>query len=437
MSELLIYFPAIYFFILLIYIIQRNGFDISACIVGVYLFTGICSVLLYYSDNRAARAYGLFDIESVTIVPTLIYCSMITLVVWPFIKFNSNKRRDIRPINVNIFNILSWCFICSFFFCLILFKDDIMFRLQMGDSIGKLRGDEIETAQSRLGGPLHLLSTIAVSICSVSSICFILFYYSTTYLKKSFLFNALLIISSLGCIIQGIMGIDRSISFYWILNALFIFVLFKPYIRRKTKRIIFLFGCGAAFGVGAYLVMLSKSRFGESAFDSLINYMGQNFINFCWFWNNYDAPAMNFGIFFPISSHFFIDWGMPVSAVSYGLWVRSKVGYFVNVFYTFMGTIMLYLGQWAVIPFCIIYNIIASKVLKPRKDLKFTTIVLIFIIAIVPYNGVILYLLVDYIKAFGFLFVILVCAYINRKKIINRYYKHSINAHSENANPIR
>lgn len=433
MSDLLIYIPAIYFFCLLIYIIKRNGFDISACIVGVYLFTGVCSIFLYNSD---AASHSIYDKHSITIIPTLIYCGMVSLVVWPFIRFNSNKLRIIRPINTKIFNILSWSFIFSFFFTLILFKDDILFRLLLGDAIGSLRGVEIETAQARLSGPLRFISTVAVSICSVSAICFILFYYSVTYLKKSLVFKILLLISSMGCILQGIIGIDRSISFYWILNAFFIFVLFKPYISRKTKKVILLFGCIAAFGVGAYLVILSKSRFGDSAFDSLVSYMGQNFINFCWFWNNYDVPALNFGIFFPIMSHFFIDWGMPVSAVSYGLWVENRVGYFVNVFYTFMGSIMLYLGQWAVIPFCIIYYIIASKILKQRNYLNFSTIVVIFIVAIIPYNGVILYLLVDYIKAFGFLFVIIICAYINRKRI-PKFYKPSIRNQNYNENSFR
>lgn len=421
----MIYIPAIYFLLLFIYILKKNGFDISACIISVYLLTSLCSIIIYNDFDTYKYGLGIKAMD-LDIIPTIIYCGMVTLVTIPFIRFNSNKKRMLKSINPSIFNFLSLCFICSFFFCLFLFKDDLIYRITMGNNIGDMRGAEVVTAQNKLNGIIKVISTIAVSICSVSVVCLILFFYSVTFLKKPWWFNGLILLSSVGCIIQGIMGIDRSIAFYWILNSFFIFIFFRPYLSRKTKRIIIIFALIALVGLASYLAMLSFSRFGDRAFNALIGYMGQNYTNFCWFWNRYEAPEMNWGIFCPITSRFFIDWGYPVSAYSYGFYVQSKVGYFVNVFYTFMGTIMLYLGQWAVIPFCIIYNIIASFILRHKKVLSISTILLIFIIAIIPYDGVILYLLVDYIKAFGFWFIIAVCLFINSNKIIKLARKSKV-----------
>lgn len=410
----MVFVPAIYFLSLFLYIYRKRGFDISACIISVYLFTAICSIFLYY-DHPLFHRFGVY-VDELSLVPTVVYCAMITLVTLPFYLFNSNKKRELLPIDNRLFNIMSWMFIICFLFNLILFKDDLIFRLSAGDDLQYMRGAEMETAQDSLTGPLKVISTITVAICSMSSVCFILFFYSITHLHKSKWFNALLLISSLGCIIQGIMGIDRSIAFYWTINFIFNFFLFKTYFNRKTKRAVTLLGAILLTGIFVYIIILSSARFGNKVGESFIVYMGQNYLNFCWFWDNYNAPEFNIGIFLPILSHFFIDWGYPVSAVPYGLYVQSRVGFFVNVFYTFMGSIMLYLGQWAVIPFCIIYTLIAFRVLLHKKVFNVTSFIFLFILAIIPYDGVILYILMDYIKAFGILVILTFCYIINRKQ---------------------
>lgn len=408
---MLTYFTATYFFLLLIYYYKKNGFDIACCIVGVYLFTSICSIFLLQTAPN-------FSDKEPTIIPTIVYCSMITLVSLPFYKFNSNRTRELKRINIKAFDSLSWIFISSFIFCVVLFKDDIMFRLMLGEQIGTLRGDNIATAQAKLFGPLRLISTFAVSICTMSSVCIILFFYSVSFLKKSKYFNILLLISSTGCMVSGIIGIDRSIMFYWTINFFFIYILFKQYLSKTVKKFITLFGALVLYGVGVYMVTMTMSRFGDRSVESLIEYMGQNYLYFCWFWDNYEAPVMNFGIFIPLLSHFFIDWGYPVSAVPFGWFVESKVGYFVNYFYTFMGTIMLYLGQWAVIPFCIIYSLIAKSAMVRKKYVGVQNLIIIFILALVPYDGVILYTLVDYAKSFGIIILLTYCIMLRRKGIV-------------------
>lgn len=409
---MLVYVTFAYFLLAFIYIVKRRGVDVSTCIMGIYMVTSFFNILAFKTDVE-------YMSKVPTLIPTIVYCSMITLVTYPFYKFNSNKVRDIGQVNIRAFNILSWTFIIAFLFAIILFKDDIIVRLAMGDEIGSLRGEangDLGTAQANLTGPARALSSLFMTILSMSSVSFILFFYSIIFLNKKWYFNLLLFLSSLGCVVTSIIGIDRSVTFYWIIDFIFIYVLMRPYMTAKIRRLSTIMSSVVISLGAAYLIMVTMSRFGDDSSSSLINYLGQNYLNFCWFWDNYDAPIMNFGMFFPITSHFFnINWGAPVGAVNFGWFVESKVGYFVNLFYTFMGTVMLYLGQWAVIPFCLIYFKIADTLINNEKG-GVQSLIRLFIFAIVPYCGVILYLYVDYIRYMAFFILLLFCHYMDKHK---------------------
>lgn len=409
---MLVYITFAYFLFAFIYIVKRRGIDVSACIMGIYMVTSFFNIIAYKTDIE-------YMSKTPTLIPTIVYCSMITLVTYPFYKFNSNKIRDIGNVNMKVFNVLSWTLIIAFVFAIILFREDIMIRLAMGDEIGYLRGQanrDLGTAQANLSSPLRALSSVFMTVLSMSAVSFILFFYSITFLNKKWYFNLLLFVSSLGCVVTSIIGIDRSVTFYWIIDFIFIYILMRPYMSTKIKRISTIMSSVVISAGAAYLIMMTTSRFGDDSTYSLINYMGQNYLNFCWFWDNYDAPILNFGMFFPITSHFLnIDWGAPVGAVNFGWFVESKVGYFVNLFYTFMGTVMLYLGQWAVIPFCLLYYRITDSFVNNTNKDGVQSFIRLFIFAIVPYCGVILYLYVDYIRYMAFFIMLIFCHYMDKQ----------------------
>ena len=418
---MMVYLTFAYFLLVFLFILYKRGLDVSACIIGIYMLTSLCSIyLLNNSPEYINKTPGG--------IPSLIYCTMITLVAYPFYKFNSTQKRSLPKVNPRLFNILSWLLICGFIFSAILFKDDIIMRLVLGDEMGDLRGKATEvlgvTAQARLSGPMRLLSSFFMVILSMSPISFLLFFYSVVYLKKKWYFNVLLFISSFGCLIASVIGIDRSVFFYWIIDFVFIYVMFRPYLTKKWRRIISVLSVGLLGVAGIYLYMITIARFEGNEMDSILDYMGQNYLNFCWFWDNYDAPIVNWGFFFPISSHFLnIDWGAPVEAVSFGHFVELRVGYFVNLFYTFMGSVMLYLGQWAVVPFCVLYYFIANRMLNKNKIFGMQSLMRLFILAVVPYCGVILYQYVDYIKFLSAIIMLILCARMDKKAKRLLYFK--------------
>ena len=166
----------------------------------------------------------------------------------------------------------------------------MMIRLAMGDAIGELRGADdayLDTAQSRLVGPLRFISNVFAVMNSISPIMFMFFFYSICFLHKKWWFNMIILLSSLGTIIASIIGIDRSMVFYFIIEMFLAYVIFKRYIPKKKKIYIYLFGGLILFGAVSYMVMLTMSRFGQGDNDiaksSVIDYAGQSFIYFCFF----------------------------------------------------------------------------------------------------------------------------------------------------------
>lgn len=406
---MLAYLTFSYFLFLFLKIYKKHGLDISAVIVAVYMVSALCSVLLL-----SGKGGVVYTKLIPSFIPTVIYCAMITLVVYPFYKFNSNKKREFKMMNQRLFSTMAWTYIIAFFSSIILFREDLIFRFALGSEIGELRGAALANAQSSLSGLSRLLFNFFGVILSLSPVAFLLFLYSLSFLHKKWWFNVLLFMSSMGCIVQGIMGIDRSMTAYWMIDLVFIYVLMSPYLKRESKRIVFFLGIVAASLALAYIILMTFSRFGDNSESSVLNYLGQSYLNFCWFWDNYTPPLTNWGFFFPISNHFLgVDFGAPVAPVEFGEFIEPKVGFFVNVFYTFLGTILLYLGQWAVIPYCICF-FFASKYLLGKRVKGFHSYIRVFVVAIVPYSGFISYVFVDYIMALAAILLLVLCYFLDR-----------------------
>ena len=127
---------------------------------------------------------------------------------------------------------------------------------------------------------------------------------------------------------------------------------------------------------------------------------------FSTFWNTIQLPESNWGIFHPIISQFFGSEGsMPVSTVEYGKELAMRVGFFINVFYSFMGSIVIYVGQEYVIPYCILYWILTKVFVKTNEQINVYDLLILFVMAQVSLCGVIVYIFTEYSYALGYLLV--------------------------------
>ena len=402
---MLLYIPAIYFSIILLHICRRQGFSIAACIIGLYAIMAILAIPLYTSGYIQGKFYPI----EFSPLATLIYCLMPTLLAWPFYQFNSNEKRTITCTNTKWLDILSWTSIGVFIFLAIFLASDIEHVLSMGDAMGALRGDEDYAAETAIGsstGPLRVVGIICNILSSVSSVALILFFYNICFRDTSKILNTLLFLSSTSGVLVGIVGVDRSSIFFWIIRFVFIYCLFRPYFTGKTKRVVFV-----AFSVLiglliAYLTVLTMSRFEENSQQSLLFYFGQSYLMFSTFWNTVQLPETNWGIFHPIITQFFGSEGsMPVSTVEYGKELAMRVGFFINVFYSFMGSIVIYIGQEYVIPYCILYWILTKVFVKTNEQINVYDLLILFVMAQVSLCGVIVYIFTEYAYALGYLLV--------------------------------
>lgn len=406
--------PFIYFTGYFVYIYKKNGLDVAAYMAFLYALTGFFSIILSNTNLEYAA-------REVTFVPTFLYCILITSCISPFVSLRLNKKIfNEYNINMKIFDFLSYFYIVSFLFSLILFWDDMVFRLTFAD-FKEMRGADdffMQTAQAKLSGPLRILSSIFGIFNSMSWIVLLLFFYSICFLQKQIWFNSLLLLSSTSCIILGIIGIDRSIVFYWLLLLGFSFILFYKYIPEKKKKWIFISFSILVGLLLLYFIAVTMSRFGddgsdkEGAFDSIIEYAGQNFINFCWFWDRLNLPNVDLSGLFPAINHFFI--GDP-SVVEYGKKLELKLGFFINYFYTFLGSWMIYVGQLGTLILVIVYSISARKLLRCKQYVSLGTFMRIFIIGIVPACGVILYKYTSYMVTTSALLLFILSFYVSKK----------------------
>lgn len=405
--------PFIYFTSYFVYIYKKNGLDVAAYMAFLYALTGFFSIILSNTNLEYAA-------KEVAFLPTLLYCILITCCISPFVGLRLNtKIFSELNINIKIFNYLSYFYIVSFLFTIILFWDDMVFRLTVADFKAMRGADDffMQTAQAKLSGPLRILSSIFGIFNSMSWIVLLLFFYSICFLQKKIWFNLLLLLSSTSCIILGIIGIDRSIVFYWLLLLGFSFILFYKYIPAKKKKWIFISFSILVGLLMMYFIAVTMSRFGdegsdkEGAFDSIIEYAGQNFINFCWFWDNFNLPNINLTGLFPAINHFFI--GDP-GIVEYGKILELKLGFFVNYFYTYLGSWMIYVGQFGTIILVVIYSISVRKMLVCKRKVNLGVFMRTFIIGTVPACGVILYTYTSYMVTISALILYILSFYISK-----------------------
>ena len=201
-------------------------------------------------------------------------------------------------------------------------------------------------------------------------------------------------IASLSGPYNGILGVDRSSSAYWIISAVTLFILIRNQLPSSIKRQLSVLGLVAFVGVIAYLAAMTIARFGErdsngGALGSLISYLGQSYINFCYFFDKYDLPYHHFGIVFPFSSQYIF--GVPSGGVTIQqemTWLSNK---HTGVFYTFIGQMIIGIGQFWAIIMTLVYSFFSFKTLgniNRKKELDIVSLYLYFAFASVVLLGI-------------------------------------------------
>ena len=416
--------PFIYFTLLTVFFYRQRGIDPSTYISLLFTITTGCSVLLA-SDSLFAY-YNKSTLESVTIVPTFLFCFLITLAIVPVYKFNF-KRINCIALNSDRFIILiTYVFFICFLLHLVLYFRDFIRTLALGSEMAELRAGLYKGDQLQLTSYPPLVEMLALPfkvLADFSYVMIFIYFFSLSTKKLSLRMHIMMILGSLSSVFVGILGVDRSKSFYWVILAGLSYVLFYHFMNKQVRRYIMRVGILVVGLIVTYFIIMTIVRFRDTGVSSgILVYAGQSFINFCDFWTNYSAPdGVTLKHLFPSISHFIFD--NYDGAVNYQEKMTRLSGMECGVFYTYLGTFIISAGKMGPFIITMSYLVLASFVMKRNRGMvTFSKMLYMFLLLVIPSSGFIAYIYASTFITLTIVFLVIMIKFIKDKKI-SYYHK--------------
>jgi len=413
----MVWVPFIYFSILLLYILyKKKTFELSAYLVSLYLISSFCSILIDLSDLRS------FDTQyyRISFLPTIVYCFLLTLTIWPFYRFKSQRITNIKVTKPKQFDYIVYIYFCAFLLIFFTSLTNIVHVLS-GD-LGALRnalgrGEDISNNKFA-SNPI----IIVAGILGDFSIVMLLFYFtSISFLKRSKLFNTICFLSSMAIVILAIEGVDRSKVLYWLITYGGMLVLFWKRMSKKQHKNISIASIIILSLAVSYFLILTFSRF--DAYDtgskgSMISYAGQSYINFCFFFDKVKYGEFSLQRVFPLFYKLFIHNGIN-DTVNLNADISLKTGKEIGVFSTFIGDIMVASGKIAATVYCIAFYIAAYSIVKfsTKTFLHFYHMLFVFCLITIPMLGVFTHFYANFTRTIPFLLFILYAFYLKYDRL--------------------
>lgn len=173
---------------------------------------------------------------------------------------------------------------------------------------------------------------------------------------------------------------------------LFSLVFFQRFITKGMKKFLLLTTIPTlAIGI-VYIIAVSTSRFEnteEGASGSMLEYAGQSYVNFCYFYDYHDRELYYIEREFPMTSYFiFKDQYTDTKEER-----SAKEGFFIGVFASHVGSWFLDTGAIGSLLICIVFAVICCLVIKRynRTEFDIADVIMIFTLGAVPTFGIFYY----------------------------------------------
>lgn len=417
----MLYVPFIYFSLFLYYTIKKCGkISMPSLLVFVYVLTSFFCILL---DVTNAYQRNCEKIE-ITLLPTLTYCGLLTLTIFPFLKISDRSVKEFKTIqNPKILDWIVYAYAAMFLIMVILLTPDLLRNWALAEINDNLK------AELRFGGEKSITVTgwkllvanrcILLSFGSLNIIP--IFFYNLCFRKKKLWFHVITVMGSMTLLFTSVLNQDRSRIVYWMMLFSLCYVFFHKYMNTNMKSLmkkVFI----AILGIGlTYVAIMNIRRFASgygNNFESLlglINYAGQSFINFCHFFENINLSKINITAGFPITSYLL---GINIDSADWYDYVENNTGFYAVVFSTFIGELISYMGIPLTLLWILLFYVIATKTVRPNKDksISYYKFQLVFTLICVPYLGVFAHYFHAFITEFLSL-VFIILAYCASYKI--------------------
>jgi len=401
--------PLVYFAGLTYYFWQKHRtYDVATYMSTLYTITSICCVLMVMGGfmNRQGGGVLVDGYEpEFGIVPTILYCGLITLTILPFSFIRPEKLEDIT--NVHRYVIYG-------FTLFIVLQGLIMYYL-VGDSITDLlNGDFKFLKDSHYSGNISpadaKMLTMPMPIQVMYLLSFMtllalpLFFYYTCVEGRSLWLTSPLLAVSISPILRGVLMADRTEIIHYGLMFFFCLVFFQRFITKRVRNFMLAVSLPVlAVGV-TYIVAVSASRFeneDEGASGSMLEYAGQSYVNFCYFYDNHNPELYYVERELPIVSYF----------VFKNQYVETKdertarEGFFIGVFASHIGSWLLDVGVVGAILISAFFAFICCLVVNRynRTEFDISDVLMLFALGAVPTFGIFYYRYYTVATAFVYL----------------------------------
>ena len=401
--------PLVYFAGLTYYFWQKHRtYDVATYMSTLYTITSICCVLMVMGGfmNRQGGGVLVDGYEpEFGIVPTILYCGLITLTILPFSFIRPEKLENIT--NVHRYVIYG-------FTLFIVLQGLIMYYL-VGDSITDLlNGDFKFLKDSHYSGNISpadaKMLTMPMPIQVMYLLSFMtllalpLFFYYTCVEGRSLWLTSPLLAVSISPILRGVLMADRTEIIHYGLMFFFCLVFFQRFITKRVRNFMLAVSLPVlAVGV-TYIVAVSASRFeneDEGASGSMLEYAGQSYVNFCYFYDNHNPELYYVERELPIVSYF----------VFKNQYVETKdertarEGFFIGVFASHIGSWLLDVGVVGAILLSAFFAFICCLVINRynRTEFDVSDVLMLFALGAVPTFGIFYYRYYTVATAFVYL----------------------------------
>lgn len=362
--------PFIYFSLLLIYQLRKSNWriDIASFILAIYAFSAFFSILIDVFDLRSIDTANY----KISATATFAYCGLLTMCIWPFMIYSNIKINAIEPIRYSrLLKFLGIVFFVYFLINFVLSFENVV-NVATSDDMIQIRkqhyaDQENETWMSKLPLaaripfiPLRMMSGCSWIFIFLAFYCFVIQKMPTKYFYFYFL-------ASINGVIENINTGGRSAMIFWLIGLIACFLFYRAYMKTKQKRMVYILVLIVTVPFALYFTAMTISRFSDrydidGTEGSLISYMGQSFINFCYFFDTFDCPAPTLQILFPFIYKII---GYPIQGAGAVQELLSLMsGKQMGVFYTFIGQIITTTNNFIGILFCIILSVVSIIVVK-------------------------------------------------------------------------
>ena len=362
------YIPAIYFSVLTLYLLKERGIDASTYISLLYTVTSVLAIgidVMGLNPNLVSFA---------SMLPTILYCLLLTLFILPAAIVDFNSYEGLVVSSHKFLRILNYIYFFSFVSYSLAYYGDLKFILSYGD-FGELKSLVYEGDAYQLTsypGPIEMILYPVRVLVNSSVIMIFVFLYNITFLKEKWWINAMALLGSTTVIIDGMLQVDRSSTFFWILLLGLAVSMFWNQMSAKIKSTAIGFSTLLILGAASYAFSVTKDRFEERDGGSgggIVNYLGQPYYHFCEVWDYYPAPdgvttKSLFTAFHKFVLHDF------EGTVRYQVEMGLKSNMDLGVFYTHLGSFMLSAGKIGPFMITCVYLTLFYFLFKEKKNLQ-------------------------------------------------------------------